>query len=67
MTNRLIRRPEVERLTGLPRSSLYRAIELGEFPRPVRLTGRTVAWPEVEVINWVEAKIAEARGEDQAA
>ncbi|PSJ19006.1 hypothetical protein CVH10_25105, partial [Halomonas sp. ND22Bw] len=32
-TPRILRRPEVERLTGLSRSSIYDAMRRGEFPR----------------------------------
>ncbi len=37
---RFLRLPEVESLTGLARSSLYRRMESGSFPRPVRLDMR---------------------------
>ena len=35
--NRLLRRSEVERITGLKRSQLYNLIKQGQFPRQVRL------------------------------
>lgn len=50
---RLLRRWEVERLTGLPRSTIYAWIKAGLFPRPVRLGPRAVAWPEVDIAGWI--------------
>lgn len=55
---RLLRLPEVRRLTGLPTSSLYALMQSGQFPRPVRLTQRSVAWPEILVSDWLAARIA---------
>lgn len=50
---RLLRRREVEAVTGLPRSTLYLKIAEGEFPRPVRLGKRAVAWREADVLDWI--------------
>lgn len=49
MSNRLLRRPEVEREIGLSRSTIYAMMQRGEFPRPKRLGRRAVAWPEHEI------------------
>lgn len=54
---RLIRRGQVEYLTGLPRTTIYDLIRRGDFPRPVHLAGRTVAWPESAVRAWIEDRI----------
>lgn len=55
---RLLRLPEVQRLTGLGRSSVYDLIAAGRFPRPVALTSSARAWVEVEVLQFVAARIA---------
>lgn len=55
---RLLRLPEVRHRTGLATSSLYALMAEGEFPRPVKLTERSVAWPEHLVSDWVAARIA---------
>jgi len=38
--------PQLERYTGLSKSSIYRAIKAGRFPEPIRLLegGRSVGW-----------------------
>lgn len=52
-SNRHLRRRAVEDLTGLSRSTIYDLMTKGSFPRPVRLTGRAVAWPESAVAEWL--------------
>ena len=37
MQDRLLRRREVEKITGISRSSIYRLMPDGEFPRPVKV------------------------------
>ena len=54
--DRLIKLPEVLRLTGLSRSTLYRKLKEGDFPRPVQLGKRAVAWRESEVIAWINGR-----------
>ena len=58
MTNRILRRPEVEHLTGLSRSTLYAMIVEGTFPKPVRLGKRAVGWPEAVVCDWLAQRVA---------
>ena len=55
---RLIKRPEVESRTGLRKSSIYQKIETGEFPLPVKLSNKSVAWVEAEVEAWIAMKVA---------
>lgn len=56
--NPLLRRPDVEQATGDSRSTIYRKIEAGLFPKSVQIGGERVAWPanEVQAIN--QARIA---------
>jgi prophage regulatory protein len=58
MVNRIVRLPEVKRLTGLSRSTIYLRISIGSFPRPVSLGGRAVGWLEAEVQQWIDGCIA---------
>lgn len=51
---RLLRRPEVEKAVGLSRSAIYAAMDRGDFPRPVRIGLRAVAWPLNEIEQWIE-------------
>ena len=59
MKDKMLRRPIVEDMTGLGRSTIYDLMAKGQFPRPVKLTGRAVAWPESEVAAWLESRKAD--------
>lgn len=52
----LLRRKEVERETGLSRTSIYRQMEEGIFPRPRRIGRRAVAWPASDIEAWKAAR-----------
>lgn len=50
----MLTRPEVEAECGLSRSTIYRMIEAGTFPRPRRISAGTVRWPRSEIESWKE-------------
>jgi prophage regulatory protein len=54
----ILRRKQVERRTGLSRSTIYLRIQEGTFPRPVNLGARAVGWLESEIESWLAARIA---------
>lgn len=54
--SRLIRRAEVERITGLSRTTLYRLVQNSEFPAPVSIGARAVAWNLALVLAWVDSR-----------
>lgn len=60
MTDRILRRPEVEARTGLSRSTIYLWIQQGGFPKPVALGARLVGWRESDVTAWLEARTEKA-------
>ena len=55
----ILRRPQVERLTGLRRSSLYALVQAGKFPRPIKLSEKAVGWLELEIVDWQQRRVAE--------
>lgn len=55
---RLIRLPEVERLTGLRKSQVYALANAQKFPAPIKLSERCSAWQESEVRAWIAERIA---------
>ncbi len=61
---RIIRLSEVLASTGLARSTVYKYVADGSFPKPVSLGDRAVGWVESEVQDWVLTRIEER---DQAA
>lgn len=53
----LLRLPEVVRLTGYSRSSVYSLIKQSKFPPSVKLAGGgAVAWRSQDVHQWIEAQ-----------
>lgn len=56
MAQKHLRRPAVQELTGLSRSTIYDLMNKGLFPRPVKLTGKAVAWPESEISAWLDSR-----------
>lgn len=56
---RIIRLKEVTNSTGLARSTIYKYIAEGTFPKPVSLGDRCVGWVEGEVHDWILARIEE--------
>ena len=63
MIDRLMRLAEVQAVTGLGRSmiykmisEIYKMISEGSFPGSVKLTSRAVAWREAAVRSWVESR-----------
>lgn len=55
---RILRRPEVQRYTGLSKSGLYLAIQQGNFPRQINIGKRAVGWLESDIDAWVQERIA---------
>ena len=65
--HRFIRLPEVLSRTGLGRTSVYRKMAEGTFPKSLKLGGppkdpeafdsRAVAWIEDEIDKWLESRI----------
>ncbi|TYB83598.1 AlpA family transcriptional regulator [Oceaniovalibus sp. ACAM 378] len=54
--DRILRRKEVEHITGLSRSTIHRHIRSGDFPIPIKLTARLVGWRQSELQRWLEAR-----------
>jgi prophage regulatory protein len=51
---KLIRMPQVIDMTGLARSTIYAKVQAGEFPRPLKISHRHVAWKRQDIISWIE-------------
>ena len=45
---------DVMRVTALSRSTIYRRISEGRFPRPVHLGGRASAWQSAALQAWID-------------
>jgi prophage regulatory protein len=59
MSETFLTLPEVCAEICLRKSWVYDAVRRGDFPKPIRLTPRRVAWRESEIEKWKAAKVAE--------
>ncbi|MGQ2921610.1 MAG: helix-turn-helix transcriptional regulator [Hydrogenophaga sp.] len=50
--------PSVMQMTGLGRSTIYRLMAQQQFPCPVRLGVRAVAWRRSELDMWSQSRQA---------
>jgi len=57
-STRLIRIKEVQYRTGLGRSTIYRWMAQGRFPKTVHLGGHAVAWAEADIEFWIAARLS---------
>ncbi len=48
-----LRLPAVLRRTGLSRSTLYRKIDEGTFPKQIHIASRCAAWRESAIEEWM--------------
>lgn len=56
---RLLRLPDVVEKTSLGKSTIYRLIHDGKFPKPIKPTGMTRAWRESDIDAWISGLSAE--------
>jgi len=48
--------PAICSMTDLSRSTIYRLIADGDFPKPVRISKGRVAWRERDLTAWLESR-----------
>jgi len=57
---KFLRLVEVQRRVPFSRSTIYLKISRGEFPQPINLGARAVAWLESDIDEWIAARIKSA-------
>lgn len=57
MQYQFLRIADVQNLTGLPESTIFRWVATGKFPKPIKLGPRAVGWLQSEVADWQREKI----------
>lgn len=62
MSTSILRRKKVTERTGLGKSTIYKWMKEGRFPKPVPLNdaGTAVGWREDEIDQWLEGRFAAA-------
>lgn len=54
--NRYIKLNQVRQMTALSKSTIYRLIGEGSFPKQINLSARSVAWRTSDIEQWCEEK-----------
>ncbi|UVI39238.1 helix-turn-helix transcriptional regulator [Qipengyuania spongiae] len=57
---KFLRFPVVIERTGLSRSTIYEMMDREEFPRPVKIGARAVAWPADRLDAWMAERMESA-------
>lgn len=56
------RLPRVREICGgVAPSTIWAWVKSGQFPKPIKLSANTTAWPAADVDAWAQARIAESR------
>ena len=59
---RILRFKQVAALVGLGKSSIYRKVQDGTFPKPIKLgSARASGWISTEVYDWIDDQIRRSR------
>ncbi|API87537.1 helix-turn-helix transcriptional regulator [Francisella uliginis] len=61
MNNKILRLKQVVEMTGTSKTTIYRWINAGTFPKPINLSHVSVGWLEADINDWIQSKV-EARG-----
>jgi prophage regulatory protein len=59
MADKILRKADVEQMTGLHQVTLWRRERSGDFPQRILLGTRAVGWLESEVQAWLQKRAAE--------
>ena len=64
-SKKLIRIKDVVQLTGISKSYIYQLGSNGLFPQSIKLIpgGKSVAWIEGEILQWIDERIQERDSE----
>lgn len=55
-SRKLIRMADVLKIVPATRQTLYRWIEAGRFPKPIKLGDSAIGFCEAEIIAWLDAR-----------
>ena len=62
---RILRLKSVLERTGLSRSTLYRKMQLGTFPKQLRISVRCAGWRESDIESWLRNPVVYSTAERQ--
>ena len=53
---KLLKIDEVTKMLGISKATLYASIQRGEIPPAIKITRRSRAWVEAEIIEYLESR-----------
>ncbi|NKX42647.1 AlpA family phage regulatory protein [Rhodobacteraceae bacterium R_SAG2] len=56
MTEKILRCRDVQEVTGLSRSTIYRMMDRDDFPKATKLGVRAIGWRQSVVADWIEGR-----------
>ena len=56
--DRLLSFRDLKARCTLSRSTVWRYVQRGEFPKPIKVTDRRIAWRESDVTRWLDKRAA---------
>jgi len=59
MTDKFLRCQDVQEVTGLSRSTIYRMMNRDDFPQATKLGIRAIGWRQSAVSDWIEVRCRE--------
>jgi prophage regulatory protein len=55
---RIVSPKEVQRALGMSKSTLWRWVQVGQFPKPAKIGPGRIGWLETDVATWIESRFA---------
>lgn len=52
----ILRLADVVRYVGLSKATVWRHVQQGRFPAPIKLTERAVGWRVIDVQEWIDSR-----------
>lgn len=62
---KLLNLHEVEANTSLKKSTIYKLMGQGDFPRPIKLTPKKAVWVETDVLQWIDTRVNQSRSDER--
>ncbi|MFG6543824.1 MULTISPECIES: helix-turn-helix transcriptional regulator [unclassified Sulfitobacter] len=56
MTDKILRCRDVQEVTGLSRSTIYRMMDRDDFPKATKLGVRAIGWRQSAVADWIQER-----------
>ena len=63
MTTQLLRLSSVRQQIGLSKPRLYALMQKGQFPKPIKIGERAVAWLQSDIEAWIAERIVASRAQ----